>query len=115
MSIITYKGYTGKIEVDIESAILHGRILDINDVITFRGKTIEEATQDFEDGVDDYLEFCAESGKDPDKPYSGKLPFRTTPDRHKLIHLAATKVGKSINAWMDEVLTQEAKQIININ
>jgi|GEM_PF-3930284 len=28
MSIITYKGYTGKIEVDIESAILHGRILD---------------------------------------------------------------------------------------
>ena len=30
MSIITYKGYTGKIEVDIESAILHGRILDIN-------------------------------------------------------------------------------------
>jgi predicted HicB family RNase H-like nuclease len=115
MSIITYKGYTGKIEVDIESAILHGRILDINDVITFQGKTIEDATQDFEDGVDDYLEFCAESGKDPDKPYSGKLPFRTTPDHHKLIHLAATKVGKSINAWMDEVLTQEAKKIINTN
>ncbi|MFN8787475.1 MAG: type II toxin-antitoxin system HicB family antitoxin, partial [Pseudanabaena sp.] len=60
--MITYKGYTGKIEVDIESAILHGRILDITDVITFRGKTIEEATQDFKDGVDDYLEFCAERG-----------------------------------------------------
>ncbi len=113
MSIITYKGYAGKVEVDIESAILHGCILDINDVITFEGKSIEEVTQDFQDSVDDYLEFCAELGKEPEKPYSGKLPFRTTPDHHRLIHLAATKVGKSINAWMDEVLTQEAKQIIN--
>ena len=115
MSIITYKRYTGKVEVDIEFATLHGRILDINDVITFQGKTIEDVTQDFQDSVDDYLEFCTEIGKAPEKPYSGKLPFRTTPDHHKLIHIAATKVGKSINAWMDEVLTQEAKQIININ
>jgi predicted HicB family RNase H-like nuclease len=115
MSIITYKGYTGKVEVDIECSILHGHILDISDVITFQGKTIAEVTQDFQDGVDEYLEFCTEVGKTPDKPYSGKLPFRTTPDHHKLIHIAATKVGKSINAWMDEVLTEEAKQIININ
>jgi len=112
MSIITYKGYTGKIEVDIESAILHGRILDISDVITFQGQTIEEASQDFRDGVDDYLEFCAERGKEPDKPYSGKLPFRTSPDHHRLIHLAATKMNKSINAWMDEVLTKSAEQIL---
>lgn len=115
MSIITYKGYTGKIEVDIESSTLHGQILDISDVITFQGKTIAEVTQDFQDGVDEYLDFCAEVGKIPDKPYSGKLPFRTTPDHHRLIHIAATKVGKSINAWMDEVLTQEAKEIIGIN
>ena len=115
MSIITYKAYTGKIEVDIESAILHGRILDINDVITFQGKTIEEVTQDFRDSVDDYLEFCAEMGKEPEKPYSGKLPFRTTPDHHKLISLAAKQADKSINAWMDEVLTMTAKKNLNVN
>ena len=55
MSIITYKGYTGKVEVDIECSILHGHILDISDVITFQGKTIAEVTQDFQDGVDEYL------------------------------------------------------------
>jgi len=44
--------------------------------------------------------------------YSGKLPYRTTPDIHRKIYLAATKAGKSINAWMDEVLAQKVKEIL---
>jgi predicted HicB family RNase H-like nuclease len=115
MEILNYKGYAGDVEIDSEANILHGRVIDIRDLITFEGNTVEEIKQAFKDSVEDYLEFCAEIGKEPEKPYSGKLPFRTSPDRHRLIHLAATKMGKSINAWMDEVLTQEAKQIININ
>ena len=113
MSIITYKGYTGKVEIDIDSGFLHGRILDINDVITFQGKTIEEIKQDFQDGVDDYLEFCADLGREPDRFYSGNLPFRTTPDHHRLISLAAKQADKSINAWMDEVLTLTARKVLN--
>jgi predicted HicB family RNase H-like nuclease len=110
--MINYKGYTGQIEVDVDADILHGRVVDIKDVVTFEGKTIEEAKQAFQDSVDDYLEFCAELGEEPDKPFSGKLPFLTTPNQHRLIYLAAIKTGKSINAWMDEVLTQSAKQTI---
>ncbi len=113
MKILNYKGYAGDVEIDSDANVLHGRVLDIRDLITIEGKTVEEMKLAFQDSVDDYLEFCAELGKEPEKPYSGKLPFRTTPDHHRLIHLAATKVGKSINAWMDEVLTQKAKQIIN--
>ncbi|MCY7333148.1 MAG: type II toxin-antitoxin system HicB family antitoxin [Pseudanabaena sp. CAN_BIN31] len=113
MEILNYKGYAGDVEIDSDANVLHGRVLDIRDLITFQGKTVEEIKLDFQDSVDDYLAFCAELGKDPENPYSGKLLFQTTPEHHRLIHLAATKVGKSINAWMDEVLTQEAKQIIN--
>jgi predicted HicB family RNase H-like nuclease len=29
-----------------------------------------------------------------------------------MIFLAASKAGKSMNAWMDEVLVQEAKNLI---
>jgi predicted HicB family RNase H-like nuclease len=58
------------------------------------------------------LEFCAELGEAPDKPFSGKLPFRTSPEHHRLIFLAATKAGKGIT-WMDEVLTQSAEGIVN--
>jgi predicted HicB family RNase H-like nuclease len=110
--MLSYKGYTGHIEVDLDANILHGRVLDIKDTITFEGKTIEEVRQAFQDSIDDYLEFCAELGDEPNKPFSGKLPFRTTSDRHRLIYLAATKAGKSINAWMDDVLTQSAKQTL---
>jgi len=112
MEILNYKGYAGDIEIDSDANVLYGRVLDIRDLVTFEGETVEEIKQAFKDSVDDYLEFCAELGKEPDKPYSGKLPFRTSPDHHRLIHLAATKMNKSINAWMDEVLTKSAEQIL---
>ncbi|MDZ7961925.1 MAG: type II toxin-antitoxin system HicB family antitoxin [Aulosira sp. DedQUE10] len=110
---MTYKGYTASLEVDVEAGILFGQVLDINDVITFKAKTVEEARQEFQNSVDDYLAFCEELGEEPDKPFSGKLPFRTTPEHHRKIFIAAKKAGKSINAWMDEILTVAADTIIN--
>lgn len=111
--MLTYKGYTAQIEIDTETGILFGRVLDIKDVITFQGQTVEETRQAFHDSVDDYLEFCSELGHKPDKPFSGKLPFRTTPEHHRRIFLAATKAGKSINAWMEEVLVDAADHAIH--
>jgi Uncharacterized protein encoded in hypervariable junctions of pilus gene clusters len=43
--MMTYKGYSASIEVDLEASILFGRVLDINDVVTFKAQTIEEARQ----------------------------------------------------------------------
>jgi predicted HicB family RNase H-like nuclease len=113
--MMTYKGYTANLEVDVEAGIIFGRVLDINDVVTFKGKTVEEARQEFYKSVDDYLAFCEDLGEEPDKPFSGKLPFRTTPEHHRKIFIAASKAGKSINAWMDEVLSIAADNAINTN
>ncbi|MEH2323692.1 MAG: type II toxin-antitoxin system HicB family antitoxin [Nostoc sp.] len=110
---MTYKGYTASIEVDVEAGMLFGQVLDINDVITFKAKTVDEARQEFQISVDDYLTFCEELGEEPDKPFSGKLAFRTTPEHHRKIFIAAKKAGKSINAWMDEILTVAADKVIN--
>ncbi|MDC0834053.1 HicB protein [Geitlerinema sp. FC II] len=105
-----YKGYTGNVEIDIESKFLHGRILDIKDVVTFEGSTVEELEKAFQDSVDDYLELCEELGEEPDKPFSGNFPFRTTPELHHQIFLASKKAGKSMNAWMEEVLLKAIEQ-----
>jgi predicted HicB family RNase H-like nuclease len=113
--MMTYKGYTASLEIDLEAGIIFGRVLDINDVVTFKGKTVEEARQEFHESVDDYLAFCEDLGEEPDKPFSGKLPFRTTPENHRKIFLAASKAGKSINAWMDEVISSAADKVINTN
>ena len=111
--MMTYKGYTAYVEVDLDAGILFGRVLDINDVVTFKAHTIEEAREEFKNSVDDYLVFCQELGKEPDKAFSGKLPFRTTSEHHRKIFLAAKKAGKSINSWMDEVLIRAAEQAIH--
>ncbi len=113
--MMTYKGYTASLEIDVEAEIIFGRVLDINDVVTFKGKTVEEARQEFYKSVDDYLAFCEDLGEEPNKPFSGKLPFRTTPEHHRKIFIAASKAGKSINAWMDEVLSIAADNMINSN
>lgn len=56
--MLTYKGYHGKVEFDEEAGLFHGEVVDLRDVITFQGKSVEELEQAFRDSIDDYLEFC---------------------------------------------------------
>ena len=112
MNLLLYKGYTGQVEFDAEGNVLFGRVLGTHDVVTFEGQTVTEVEQAFRDSVDDYLAFCAEQGRPPEKPYSGSLPLRTTPDRHRKIALAAAASGKSINAWLEAVATEAAERTL---
>ncbi len=107
-----YKNYTAEVEIDPDAKVLAGRVLYLRDVIVFEGETVEDAERQFQVSVDDYLAWCAERGKEPEKPFSGKLPFRTTPEHHRKIALAAAQMGKSINAWMDDVVTQAADTVL---
>jgi predicted HicB family RNase H-like nuclease len=66
--MLTYKGYTGHCEIDFEAGIIFGRVGDIRAIVTFQGDNVAEAKQAFYDSVDDYLEFCQERGKEPDRP-----------------------------------------------
>lgn len=66
--MLTYKGYSGRCEIDFEAGIIFGRVEGIRAVVTFQGDTVTEVKQAFCDSVDDYLEFCQERGKEPDKP-----------------------------------------------
>ncbi|NEP44981.1 MAG: type II toxin-antitoxin system HicB family antitoxin [Okeania sp. SIO2H7] len=110
---MTYKGYTGFVEKDEEAGIWFGRVIGIRDVITFKAETIEQAGKEFEISVDDYLDFCQELGEEPEQPFSGEVAFNTTPENYHNILFAAAKTGKSINAWIDEVLSAAAEKTIN--
>jgi predicted HicB family RNase H-like nuclease len=67
MAILNYKGFTGKLEVDLNAQIIKGHVLDSRDVVTFQGNTVNEAKQSFQDAIDDYLEICTELSKNPMK------------------------------------------------
>jgi predicted HicB family RNase H-like nuclease len=64
--MLKYKGYTGHVEFDDEAGLFHGEVLDLRDVITFQGKSVEELEQAFRDSIDDYLAFCKERDEEPD-------------------------------------------------
>ncbi len=104
--MLKYKGYTGRVEFDDEAGLFHGEVLDLKDVVTFQGKSVEELETAFRDSVNDYLEFCRERGEEPDKPFSGRLMLRLPPELHREVHLRAQRERKSLNQWITEQLAR---------
>lgn len=110
MNTFTYKGYTGAVEVDPKAGILFGRVLDLDAVLTFEAETVRDAEQAFHDTVDDYLDWCAERGKEPEKPFSGKLVLRMNPQVHRAAVVAAAREHKSLNTWLADVVAIAARE-----
>lgn len=102
--MMEYKGYIGKVEIDDEAGILYGEVINIRDVITFEGQSVEEVHKAFQESVDDYLAFCAERGESPEKPFSGKFVVRLPVELHREAYVQAKLSNKSLNGWVTEVL-----------
>jgi predicted HicB family RNase H-like nuclease len=79
-------------------------VLDLRDVVTFQGKSVEEIERAFRESIDGYLEFCEERHEEPDKPFSGRLMLRLPPDVHRKAYVSARREGKSLNQWIAEKL-----------
>jgi predicted HicB family RNase H-like nuclease len=104
-----YKGYFAKVEFNDEADIFHGEVINLRDVITFQGQTVDALRKAFRDSVDDYLEFCAARDEEPEKPYSGKFVVRVEPELHKKIAIIAKKNGKSLNSWVHSKLAEAVR------
>ena len=108
--MIEYKGYTGVFEFDASIDAFHGRVLGLQDVVTFEGSSVEELRCEMEESVEDYLALCAEVGKDPERPYRGEFLVRTTPEVHRAVASAAEAEGVSLNAWVETTISAIADQ-----
>ena len=108
MTSLEYRGYRAHVEADYEEGILFGRVLDIRAVITFAADRVDEVADKFHEAIDDYIAWCAKRGKEPERPFSGRLSFRTTPEYHRLIAEAAEGRNLSTNAWMEHELVGAA-------
>lgn len=107
--MMEYKGYIGKVEIDEEAGILHGEVINVRDVITFEGTSVDEVQQAFRESIDDYLDFCAQRNEAPEKPFSGKFVIRLPAELHRKVYIQAKLEDKSLNRWVTEVL-QDALQ-----
>lgn len=105
--MIKHKGYQAHVEFDDENEIFHGEIIGIQDVITFQGKSVAALKKAMKDSLDDYLDWCKERGKAPNKPYSGSFVLRLEPRLHRKIAIAARRSKKSMNSWVANVLAEK--------
>ena len=67
MKTLKYKGYVGSIDYSEDDGVLFGEILGIDGLVSYEGKTVEELTQSFHEAVEDYLVFCEEHNRKPQK------------------------------------------------
>lgn len=108
MNAMKFDKYIASIEFDQDAGIFHGEVINLNDVVTFQGRSVSELEQAFKDSVEDYLEACREFGKEPEKPFTGNFLVRLRPEVHRAAALAAKIEGKSLNKWVSEKLEQAA-------
>ena len=98
--MMEYKGYNAAIEYDDSARAFHGRVLGIRDVVNFYGDNVDDLEKDFRVSVDDYLEFCEELGREPQRPFSGKFVIRIDPGLHQQVYTLAHVSGVSMNEWV---------------
>ncbi|MEW6184632.1 MAG: type II toxin-antitoxin system HicB family antitoxin [Thermodesulfobacteriota bacterium] len=113
-NILKYKGYTGSVVFDAEDKIFHGRALGLSSaLIGFEGATVIEIEKDFQAAVDDYLNMCADQGKEPEKPFKGSFNIRLNPTLHGRLVINAANKGMTLNAYVKTLLekgTSESPQ-----
>jgi len=108
-NLITYKGFTAKIEFSADDNVFFGRLLGIDDVVTFEAETVEALKGSFHEAVNFHLEVCEKTGKKAKKSFSGNILFRLPNKLHESIAEAAAQHGKSINEWGKEVFEKAVK------
>lgn len=106
---MTYKDYTASMEFDADDKIIVGRVLGINDIITFHAESIAEFELAFQSSVNDYIEACNQLGQTAEKPVSGRLMLRIAPSIHAAAIKAAADSGQSMNKWVEHLLSHTLK------
>ena len=105
--MMEYKNYLGDIRFDSDARIFHGEVINTRDVITFEGKSVDELEKAFRDSVQDYLDWCAADGVEPERPYSGRFNLRISPELHKELAIAARMMKTSINRFVEKAVRDE--------
>ena len=108
MNTMSYRGYTARMEFDPDDKIIVGRVLDIDDIITFHGTSVADFEGALRCAVDGYIAACEQLGQAADKPASGKMMLRVDPAVHAAAVKASARSGQSLNKWAEQVLRAAA-------
>jgi len=103
--VLTFEGFQGSVEVSTDDNCLYGRVLHIDDLITYEAESPGQLKAAFEDAIRDYRAFCEEEGKEPNKPFKGSLNIRIGPNLHEAAAKRAAQDGVSLNDFIRDAVS----------
>jgi predicted HicB family RNase H-like nuclease len=115
---LEHKGYFGSVEYSSENGLLHGKVIGINDLVTYEGASVKELKEAFEESMDDYLETCKELGKEPNRFYRGVFNIRTSGEIHRELSIMAERRKMKLNELVNKAfayLVKNEDKVMNQN
>lgn len=103
--ILQYKNYYASVHFSAADEVFFGKILGINDLVSFEGSSVNDLKAAFEEAVDDYLNTCAVIGRQSDKTYKGTFNVRVPPALHKEASIFAAVHNITLNEFVKLALS----------
>lgn len=111
MNTMDIKGYQAVIAYDPEIDMFRGEFIGLNGGADFYAASVDELRKEGEISLKTFLDMCSEDGVEPRKQFSGKFNLRVPPTLHERLAAQAAAHGKSINAWIVELLSESAAHV----
>jgi len=61
--VLHYKDFIGSVHFSAEDECFFGRIVGIDDLVTFEGRNVGDLKKAFREAVEDYMSLCRSAGK----------------------------------------------------
>lgn len=101
---LKYKGQIGSIEHDLDRGMLYGKLLFINDLVTYEAESLRALEAEFKVSVDEYIADCEIMGIQPNKPFKGSFNIRIGRDLHKKLAMKAADEGLGLNEAVQQAV-----------
>jgi len=102
--MMTYQNFVGSVHYSDEDRIFYGKVEHIRSLISYEGTDVDSLRQVFEESVDEYLEQCAQEGREPERAFKGTFNVRTGSDLHRRAVVYAKERGINLNNLVKEAL-----------
>ncbi|MCC8014120.1 MAG: toxin-antitoxin system HicB family antitoxin, partial [Eubacterium sp.] len=70
--LLSYKNYYGTVEYSVTDDCLFGKVVGVRSLISYEGNSLKELKTDFQNAIDDYLDYCREESITPEVSISLK-------------------------------------------
>lgn len=110
---MTYKDFIGSVHYNSSDEVFYGKIEEIDDLVTFEGKSVSELKKSFQEGVDDYILICQQAKKPMLKSFKGSFNVRINPELHRKAYRQSILKGMSLNQLVQTAIEKEIGEYKN--